>query len=267
MRFNTLFVAIALVASAFADSDRPLKVLMIGNSFSESCLRQTPAIAKSMGCKLDIANLYIGGCTLKTHWSNVVAGNVLGPDFRPYRYNRWTDGTRAVSNDTINIVGALEADRWDIVTLQQGVTSCADVLSYDYAITYLVHLIRQKQPQAKIMLQETWSLPPWDHRLKKIGCDGPEMYRRLHAAYGKFSKMLNLGVIPVGTVAEKTPERTRLFKNGDFHFNTEGEYLQGLVWTATLFGVDVTKCGYRPKVVDAERAEVLRNTVMRNISK
>ena len=71
----------------------------------------------------------------------------------------------------------------------------------------------------------------------------------------------------VGTVAENAPERTRLFKNGDFHFNTEGEYLQGLVWTATLFGVDVTKCRYRPEVVDAERAEVLRNTVMRNISK
>lgn len=262
----TAAVCVAMLVGCAVPGERektsPLKVLMIGNSFSESCLRETPRIAKAMGCPLDLSNLYIGGCSLKTHWDNVVAGSVIGPAFRPYRYNRWTDGVHTVSNGTANIVEALESEQWDVVVLQQASHSSWDATTYDYAITYLINLIRRKRPGAKIMLQETWSYPPWDKRLKKFGFDGPEMYRRLHAAYEKFGKMFKLEIIPVGSVAETVPDRNRLFTEPDFHFNKEGQYLQGLVWTATLFGVDVSRCPYVPAGVDPARAEVLRSAVM-----
>ena len=46
----------------------------------------------------------------------------------------------------------------------------------------------------------------------------------------------------------------------------DGNYLQALVWTAKLFGVDVTKCSYAPKGMSAERAEFLRKIAMKAIA-
>jgi hypothetical protein len=46
---------------------KPLKVLMIGNSFSVCVLKQLPQCAADAGCVIDIASLYIGGCPLKKH--------------------------------------------------------------------------------------------------------------------------------------------------------------------------------------------------------
>jgi len=112
-------------------------------------------------------------------------------------------------------------------------------------------------------VQETWSYPPWDKRLKKFGFDQAEMYTRLHSAYHEFAGKYGLDVIPVGTAAERCPNRNSLFTKPDFHFNHgEGEYLQALVWTAKLFDVDVRTCGYRPPKLAAARADVLKAAAM-----
>ena len=60
--------ALAFAGSAATDAeaaagqpgvDRPLKVLMIGNSFSVCVLKQMPQIAADLGRKLDLCSLYI----------------------------------------------------------------------------------------------------------------------------------------------------------------------------------------------------------------
>ena len=72
-----------------------------------------------------------------------------------------------------------------------------------------------------------------------------------------------LDVIPVGTAAERCPDRNSLFTKPDFHFNHgEGEYLQALVWQAALFGTDVTKLAYRPKSLSEEKAALMRRCAM-----
>ena len=86
---SVLLAAVAAVSLAFAaqgekQSDRSLKVLMIGNSFSICNLKQMPQVAESMGKRLDLASLYIGGCSLERHWNNVVAAST-NATFRPYR--------------------------------------------------------------------------------------------------------------------------------------------------------------------------------------
>jgi hypothetical protein len=50
-----------------------------------------------------------------------------------------------------------------------------------------------------------------------------------------------------------------------FHFNREGHYLQALVWTASLFGVDVAKCPYKPDFLDAARAEKMKACAMKAV--
>ena len=246
--------------SAAAAEEKPLKVLMIGNSFSICNLKEMPPIAKSMGLKLDLGSLYIPGCSLKRHWNNVVASTNAA--FKPYRFDRTADGKAEVSDGRANIPDALAMEKWDVVTVQQASHDSWNPSTFQPEGDRLVAKIRELAPQAKIVVQETWSYPPWDRRLGKYGFDQVEMYARLRAAYAAFAKRHALEVIPAGTAAEFVDDRNQLFTSPDFHFNRQGQYLQGLVWTAKLFGADVRKCEYRPDWLDDGRAKVLRAAAM-----
>ena len=260
-----LAAALAAVFSCIAADDagtaRPLKVLMIGNSFSISNTRQMPQVAASMGKRLDLASLYIGGCSLERHWRNVEAA-ATNAAFRPYRFDRIVDGKHVVRKGAANIPDALAMDRWDVVTLQQASHFSWDEATYHPWGDSLVAKIRELAPQAKIVVQETWSYPPWDKRLGKFGFGQGEMYKRLHDAYAAFAAKYGFDVIPVGTAAEFVPDRNSLFTKPDFHFNKSGEYLQGLAFAAKLFGVDVRNCAYKPEWMDSSRADEIRRAVM-----
>ena len=166
-----------------------------------------------------------------------------------------------------NIPDALALDKWDVVTIQQASHFSWRPETFEPFGGSLVEKIRELAPQAKIVVQETWSYPPWDGRLKNFGFDQAEMYKRLHAAYAAFARKYGFEVIPVGTAAEFVHNRDALFTEPDFHFNKGGEYLQGLAFTAKLFGVDVRKCSYKPGWMDAARAEEIKSAVMDTIER
>ena len=262
-------VAVVAVAAALCgiagEGEKPLKVLMIGNSFSICNLREMPNVASAMGKRLDLASLFIGGCSLERHWNNVVAASTNAA-FRPYRFDRTVGGKKVVENGKANIPDALVLDKWDVVTVQQASHFSWRPETFEPFGGSLVAKVRELAPQAKIVVQETWSYPPWDKRLKKFGFDQAEMYRRLRATYAGFAGKYGFDVIPVGTAAEIVPDRNLLFTKPDFHFNREGVYLQGLAFTAKLFGVDVRKCPYRPDWMPEDRAEAIKAAVMSAVS-
>ena len=76
-----LFAGIGLSATAdqqgtsAATNKPPLKVLSIGNSFSQSALVHTPVVAKAMGCELAYTHLFIGGCRLRQHAANMMSNH------------------------------------------------------------------------------------------------------------------------------------------------------------------------------------------------
>ena len=251
----------ASTSNAGGDSERPLKVLMIGNSFSICNLTQMPSVVAAMGRRVDLASLFIGGCSLERHWNNVAVA-ATNATFKPYRFDRIADGKRVVENGKANIPDSLAMDMWDVVTIQQASHFSWDPATYHPWGDNLVAKVRELAPQAKIVVQETWSYPPWDKRLKKFGFDHAEMYRRLHGAYAAFAGKYGFSIIPVGTAAEICPDRNLLFTKPDFHFNRDGEYLQGLAFTAKLFGVDVRKCPYKPDWMESSRADEIKKAVM-----
>lgn len=262
--FAVLLIAVAaavLNVSWAHGGDKPLRVLAIGNSFSISCIRHLPEVSKASGHRLDFASLYIGGCSLERHCRNIDVA-ATNASFRPYRFDRVTEGRRAVEKGTSNIQEALALEKWDVVTVQQASHLSWDKASYVPWGDRLVAKIRELAPQARIMVQETWSYPPWDKRLAKFGFDQAQMYSRLHAAYRSFADRHGLAIIPTGTAAETVPNRNALFTAPDFHFNKgEGEYLQALVWDAALFGRREGLCPYRPAGMPEERAREISAAV------
>ena len=263
----------------------PLRVLMIGNSFSVQMVRHLPPVAKDLGLRADVCSLYIGGCSLERHWTNVCA-----PTSAPYSVTRSVEG-RLEKEFKGNIPAVLKSEKWDVVTIQQASHFSWQPQSYHPYGDDLVRYVRENAPQAKIVVQETWSYTPWDRRLTDWKIDQDEMYAKLHAAYGDFAKQYGLDVIPTGTavqlVRRELPVKyaenslggdvvgscTFVEKDGKwtpkgdvFHMGPDGNYLQALVWTAKLFGVDVTKCGYKPAKMSAERADFLKRMAMKAVA-
>ncbi len=273
LRFPCAAIAVCMMALALPggnaspvsqDHDR-LRLLMIGNSFSLSNLKEMPNVALSMGRRLDMASLYISGCSLERHWSNFLV-SATNATARQYRFDRIVDGKRIVHKGRANIQEALAMEKWDVVVVQQASPLSWRPGTYEPFGGSIVAKVRELAPQAKIAVQETWSYPPWDKRLKKFGFDHAEMYRRLHDAYASFAARHGLDIIPVGAAAESVPNRNALFTQPDFHFNREGVYLQGLAFVAKLYGVDVRKCEYRPEWMNAGRAAEIKSAVMNAIS-
>ena len=300
MKRNIRFLAssallAACIAGAAGCASRPedegrLKVLIVGNSFSISVLPHLPAVAKDCGKKLDIASLYIGGCSLERHWRNVEAA-ATNASFRPYRYDRNVEGASVAADARRNIQEVLEGERWDVVTVQQASHESWNAESYSPFGDDLVKYIRAHAPQARVVVQETWSYTPWDKRLAKWKMDQSEMYGKLRSAYGAFAAKHGLKVIPMGAAVQEWRRRLPVkyaensfggdvvggrgqaprdqFKraadnswrpNCDvFHLNERGTYFQSLVWAAFLFGPSsLDGLAYTPDFVSESDARLMR---------
>ena len=294
MKINALVFRLASLVLAIAvsgcltdkEDERGTKVLMIGNSFSISCLKHLPQVAADRGVELDLASLYIGGCSLQRHWENVEKDG--DETVRPYLFGRNRFGK--YTQCKINVCDALRLAKWDIVTIQQASHLSWKGESYHPYGDKLVAKIRELAPQAKIVVQETWSYTPWDKRLKAWKLDPDGMYARLHAAYGAFAKEQGLEVIPFGTAVErwrrelpvKYTERSfggdvvggrgqsdeddfkrdasfNWVPNSDvFHLNEKGEYFQALVWAVKLLDADLEDLGYRPDFVTEDEVKLMK---------
>ena len=285
MKKTMLGVFIIACMACAAKSADSLKVLMIGNSFSISVTRHMPQVANSMGLELDLASLYIGGCSLERHWNNCEKAKDE-PDFKPYEFDRITSGNRK-PRVQMNIPEALKMEKWDVVTIQQASHFSWQAGTYrPFADGLIKNYIKKLAPQAEVVVQETWSYTPWG--IGKLKIDQNEMYGKLHRAYYDYAASKGLRVIPMGTAVQLWRERLpvvygenslggdvcgsakftqgedgRWTHKGDVcHLNSNGEYFQALVWTAKLFEVDVTKCAYVPEGLDAARAAKMKETAM-----
>lgn len=285
--------SVSLLGCATAESDGDdgsVKVLMIGNSFSISCLTHLPQVAADCGKKLDLGSLYIGGCSLERHATNVVAELKDAGAKGAYLYDRVTaDGKRATRHNA-RLTDVLRGTRWDVVTVQQASHLSWKADSFHPWGDDLVKTVRELAPQAKVVVQETWSYTPFDRRLKEWGITADEMYSRLSAAYAEFAKGYGFETIRTGRAVDEWRRRLpvaygehsfggdvvggrsqrpedQFKRNADltwsvnsdaFHLNEKGEYLQALVCAAKLLDADVSALESHPDCVTDDEAALMR---------
>ena len=61
----------------FKDYKKSVKILAIGNSFSDDAMEHLAVILKGAGVEnISLGNLYIGGCSLETHYNNIIKSKV-----------------------------------------------------------------------------------------------------------------------------------------------------------------------------------------------
>ncbi len=272
--------------------DETVRVLMIGNSFSISCLTYLPKVAADCGANLDLCSLYIGGCPLERHVRNLrreLAEETRGEKGAYLCGRVKRNGPRMTVKDA-KLTDTLKAAKWDVVTIQQASDKSWRPESYEPWGDELVAAIRRFAPQARIVVQETWSYTPFDRRLGKWGMTADEMHAKLSRAYRGFAEKRGFDVIPMGDAVQawrrelpvrytdhsfggdvvggrgkKDGDRFRRGADGSWsldsdasHLNEKGEYLQALVWAQSVLGIDVDRFVDRPDCVTEAQDALMR---------
>ena len=298
-RFCAFMLTAAVAVAAGAAEKKPLKVLMIGNSFSLSVMKELPNIVDAQDeYALDITSMYIGGCTLERHIKEYESA-VADPGHRPYSIDRYVTGQGRLKRFKGNLVMALDAQKYDVVTIQEASPKSLFTEGWTQYGDKLVAIVREKQPQAKLLLHQTWSYRIDSDRLKKWKLSQSEMFDKVREIYADRAKHFDCGIIPMGEAVriwrQKAPMSFRRVpgsklkeykrpkapsykgdvvgrhywkksrKTGEFkifcdtsHLNRDGEYLQGCVWFAALFGADAEKIAYKPKYLKPAEAALIR---------
>lgn len=219
-----------------------MKILSIGNSFSEDAQAYLHALAVQRGIDLTTVNLAIGGCSLQTHWENVEQNNA--------NYLYGINGG-AWAEQLVTVKEILESERFDAITLQQVSGFSGQYETYQPYLNNLAAYVREKQPGADLYFQRTWAYEidsPHGH-FPFYDCDQKIMYDALYAASEQACLVTGATVIPAGTVIQTLRETVPAFDyaNGgeslcrdSFHMSvTYGRFAVALCWLATLTGKKV----------------------------
>lgn len=247
-----------------------IKVLSIGNSFSQDAHKWLNQVSQNGGEEIYCVNLYIGGCPLKAHWENYLSDEPL--------YDLEINGEKT---GTINLSRALKMDRWDIITLQQASPVSGKPQSYLPYLPKLAENVRRACPGAKLVIQQTWAYEQVQtketliERFERIYCSNQhEMYRRLVDAYEMAGKLISAPIIPVGTVIQRLRDTTaefdfkacgRSLNRDGYHLDLiYGRYAAALTWYGFLTGRDVRQVTFVP-YVDERRGERDMLTLINNV--
>lgn len=238
-----------------------MKLLSIGNSFSTDSHKYLHSLAEQNGVSLECYNLFIGGCSLQTHWENYVENNEF--------YDLEINGSEATRKISIN--EALTMQKWDVVTVQQASAFSGMFETYEPYLTDLVAVVRKKAPTAKVYFHETWSyeIGSLHEGFLNYNSNQKEMYLRIKEASKKASDLINAEIIPTGDVVQFVRENIPEFdyKSGgislcrdSFHLSEDyGRFLAGAVWFKKLTAKNLKEQPFMG--FDSEIVEKLIKTV------
>ena len=207
-----------------------MKILSIGNSFSQDAQTYVHQIAAADGLELTVCNLFYGGCSLAQHMefhkNNMPA----------YAYEH----NGAATGEFVTLLQGLAKEQWDFITLQQVSSQSTDYGTFQPELEQLAGLIRSEQPNAQLLLHATWGYRPNSGMLQNVGFARHEdMYMKISAAYLEASCFLNgTPMLPSGKavlLALQNGVQKELLYRDDIHLSlTLGRYLAGAVWYAFL---------------------------------
>jgi len=235
-----------------------MKILAIGNSFSQDATRYIQSVAKSAGEDLFVRNIYIGGCSLERHALNIKTGEAA------YGYEE-----NAQKIEDISIGDALTREKWDFVTVQQVSGKSGKAETYEPFMGELMAFIKEKAPQATVVFHRTWQYEKGSAHgdFPAYGCDRDEMYRCIVDATTQAAKRYGIEIIGSGDAIHRAvelpefdPEQggVSMYRDG-FHLGlTYGRYLASLVWFEFFTGRSAKDVTFAPEGTDPRLIEILK---------
>jgi hypothetical protein len=202
----------------------PLNILFLGNSFTNqgSIPDVVEAVASSVG------------------WAspNVINGAVNGQSLSYHR-------------SSSSSLGLVDQGNWDYVVLQEYSTgptdSAGNPQGFKEDVAWFYDRIKQSSPDATIVLYETWARHP-DHSIYPDTFDDfSDMQSQLRFHYNDAADNYvpsnsDIVVARAGDAWEQhlnEDNPLRLHASDDYHANTFGQYLSGLMIYSSIYGCDL----------------------------
>lgn len=235
-------------------ADGVLRILCIGNSFSDDMMEYVWQIADSLGVEeVSLGNLYIGGCSLDTHANNAAA-DAAAYEYRTNTAGRWTTAYN------VRMSEAVAAQDWDFISFQQ--QSGNSGLAGSYArLGELLDYVRSIAGTAQFVWHMTWAYQQnsTHAEFSNYGRSQTAMYESIVAAVRSevLAQPEISAVIPSGTAIQNA--RTSfvgdtLTRDG-YHLSLGlGRYIAGLTLVRALTGLSVSDVPYRPADVARDEA-------------
>lgn len=229
-------------------ASRSIKILVIGHSYSIDTTTYLWDICKSGGAQsVVIGNLYIAGCPLNAHWSNIQS------NAKSYRYYKNTSGKWTTREET-SIYEALIEEKWDIIVLQQGPTA-SGLPSHYSNLSNIVSYVNQNKtnPNAQIWWHLTWAdqqdhMEEYDTTYNK---NQLTKYNAIVDAYKTAVKgVIPDRILPSGTVVQnlRTTYLGDTLTRDGYHMSYDhGRYSTALLWYTVLTGGSLNSVSWLPE--------------------
>ena len=247
-----------LLAGGVYAQQKTVRILAIGNSFSQDAVEQyLHELAEAEGISTIIGNMFIGGCSLERHVKNA-------RDNAPaYAYRKiGTDGKKR-EKGKMSLEAVLADEDWDYVSLQQASPFSGMYETYEASLPELIEYVKARLPKkTKLMLHQTWAYASTSRHsgFKNYNCNQLTMYQAIADAVKKAAKANKIKiVIPSGTAIQNA--RTsfigdHLNRDG-YHLDVKiGRYTAACTWFERIFKHNVVGNPYAPEGLDEVRKAV-----------
>ena len=263
LSFTTCFGASA------GETDKVIKILSIGNSFSVDALEQHfYDLAEAEGIEVIVGNMYIGGCTLQRHLNNAIDDT---PAYTYYKIG--VDGEKSVAKK-VTLSHALADEAWDYISFQQQSGRSGLYKTWIESLPQLIEYVKPRLPEDVVMMiHQTWAYDQTStHKdFENYDKDQIVMYNSIMSAVKKISKETGIKVvIPSGTAVQNA--RTTLLKDtmtrDGYHLHkTFGRYVAACTWFETIFKKNVVGNSYKPEGMSAEQCLAAQKSAHKAVQK
>lgn len=233
-----------------------VKILAIGNSFSDDCMEHVYGILKDLGVReIRLGNLYIGGCPLRLHLQNAKE------DAPAYEYRTNHDGEWKTTPG-YKMSDAIASEEWDFIFTQQFSGESGLAETYGPLEELLAYVKGLARGTPKFGWQMTWAYAngcehDW---FARYGNDQATMYEAIVCAVReRIARCEDIAaVIPSGTAIQnaRTALGDTLDRDG-FHLSLNvGRYVAGLCVVGALTGLSLEGISFAPEGVDVEKRKI-----------
>lgn len=262
------FTATATAGNHQPNKGKTLKILAIGNSFSEDAVEQhLYELADAEGIKVIIGNLYHPGCSLEQHY------DYLKGDKPEYNYRKVADGAKTDRpRTTLNY--ALDDEDWDYVSFQQASHFSGLKETYSPYLEHVVDYVKTRiRPDTKLMWHMTWAYAAdsGHEGFKNYGHSQRNMYNAIVEAMRYAMELRHFDIlIPCGT----TIQNARTSYLGDslcrdgYHLQlVYGRYAAACTWFEAISGHSVVGNAYAPPGVDSRMKRTIQRAAHKAVKR
>ena len=260
--FLSVFLLIILLSLTQIASARVIKVLAIGNSFSDDAIEQyLYELALEGGDTLIIGDAYRGGQGYESHWK------VVQKDEADFEFRKIVNGKK--TNERRTLLQCIKDEDWDIITFQQVSQDSGDYGTYEPFLSNLIKYVRENATNPKVVfgIHRTWAYAAKsDHwGFKKYNNSQMQMFNDIVSSTNKARKAhpeLKI-LIPAGTAIQngRTSYIGDRFNRDGYHLTYKlGRYTAALTWLEVITGQSPVGKKYAPEGLNKWQIEVAQKS-------